>query len=253
LIMNSMKQLLVVAAVAVSTFVHAQNKKTPAKPADTAPAKTEQPAAAPAPVVGDLTQHFYKKYATAIQWNDYDVAKSALYDLIVENPQNDSLILNLAFYYYENQKYASSALVSQELLARNNKNAAALELSAASFEGLGVMDRALQNYESLYLATNNTATLYKMAFIQYQLKRFTECEATADILLAKKDIDAQKVSFTDSKNQAKEYPMKVPVLNLKGMLAQEAGDKVKAKGFYDQVLVLAPDFQAAKENLAKLK
>lgn len=239
--------------IAIGTLGFAQNKKTPAKPADSTPPKAEQPAAAPAPQVSDLTQHFFKKYTAAIQWNDYDVAKSALYDLIVENPQNDSLILNLAFYYYENQKYASSALVTQELLARNNKNEAALELSAASFEGLGVLDRALQNYESLYLATNNTATLYKMAFIQYQLKRFKECEATADILLSKKDIDTQKVSFTDSKNQTKEYSMKVPVINLKGMLAQEAGDKVKAKGFFDQALALAPDFEAAKDNLTKLK
>ena len=244
---------LITTFIAIGTLGFAQNKKTPAKPVDSTPPKTEQPPAAPAPQVTDLTQHFFKKYTVAIQWNDYDVAKSALYDLIVENPQNDSLILNLAFYYYENQKYASSVLVAQELLARNGKNEAALELSAASFEGLGVLDRALQNYESLYLASNNTSTLYKMAFIQYQLKRFKECEATADILLAKKDIDTQKVSFTDSKDQTKEYSMKVPVINLKGMLAQEAGDKVKAKGFFDQALVLAPDFQAAKDNLAKLK
>jgi outer membrane protein assembly factor BamD (BamD/ComL family) len=69
-----------------------------------------------------ITDHFYKKYVTAIKWNDFEVAKSALYDLIMENPQNDSLILSLAYHYYENQQHVPAVLVSQELLARNPKN-----------------------------------------------------------------------------------------------------------------------------------
>lgn len=90
------------------------------EPIKVEPAKTEstQPVKK---AVNPLTEHFYKKYVTAIQWNDYDVAKDALYDLIVENPQNDSLIFSLAYYYYQNEKYAPAVLVSQQLLTRNPK------------------------------------------------------------------------------------------------------------------------------------
>jgi hypothetical protein len=47
--------------------------------------------------------------------------------------------------------------------------------------------------------------------------------------------------------------MKAAILNLKGMISQELGDKVAAKTFYQQSLALAADFPPAKENLAKLK
>ena len=50
------------------------------------------------------------------------MAKDALYDMIAINPESDSIIFNLAYFYYENRQYASATLVSQELLARNAKN-----------------------------------------------------------------------------------------------------------------------------------
>jgi Tfp pilus assembly protein PilF len=47
--------------------------------------------------------------------------------------------------------------------------------------------------------------------------------------------------------------MRVAVLNLKGMLAIDQGDKVNAKKFFEQTLAIAPDFVLAKEGLAKTK
>ncbi len=227
----------------------AQQQAAPAEAVKEEP-KKEEPVAQPAL---NLTQHFARKYATAVQWNDYDVAKDALYDLIVENPANDSLISDLAFFYFQNQKYAPAVLVAQELLNRNPKNMEALEISASGLESLGALDRSLQNYESLYLLSNNLAALYKMAFLQYQLKRLKESATSADILLASKEIDTIKISFTDAQNQSKEYSMKVAVVNLKGMITRDQGDKVGAKKLFEQALALAPDFAAAKQNLAELK
>jgi tetratricopeptide (TPR) repeat protein len=231
------------------------------KPVKTEPAKTQpqtkpqpKPEEPVKPAINPLTEHFYKKYVTALQWNDYAVAKDALYDLIMENPQNDSLIFNLAYYYYENQQYPSSVLVSQQLLARNPKNTAAIEISAVGYEFMGVPDRALQNYESLYLLTNNITALYKMSFLQYDLKRFGECLTSIDILLANKNLDGAKVVFNDVENKQKEYPMKVAIVNLKGMAVLEhLGDKAAAKKLYEEALAISPDFVLAKQNLAKVK
>lgn len=226
------------------------------------PVKTEQPKtqpqtqtqAQPQTGVSPLTEHFYKKYVTAVKWNDFELAKSALYDLIIENPQNDSLILSLAYHYYENEQHVPAVLVSQQLLARNPKNAAALEISAIGYEAMGVRDRALQNYESLYLLSNNVNMLYKMAFLQYDLKRNTEAITSIDILLANKEVETLKVVFNDVENKPKEYPMKVALLNLKGLAVLEhLGDKVAAKKLLDQALAIAPDFVLAKQNLNKVK
>jgi len=244
----------IVLASSLSFSAYAQTQKKPAK---SEPAKTETPQKQTEPAkqpVNPITEHFYKKYVTAIQWNDYDVAKDALYDLIIENPQNDSLIFSLAYFYYENEKYASAVLVSQQLLARNPKNTIALEMTAVGYEVMGVKDRSLQSYESLYLLTNTITTLYKMAFLQFDLKRYTECLASIDALLTNKEIDTQKVVFNDAEKKSKEYSMKVAVLNLKGLAVQEhLGDKAAAKKLFEEALAIAPDFLLAKENLAKLK
>ena len=200
-----------------------------------------------------VASHFAKKYAVASRWNDLDVAKGALYDLIIEYPGNDSLIFALAYYYYEQQNNTSVVLVCQDLLVRNPKNTSALELSAVAYDILNIRDRALQNFESLFLLTNDNMTLYKMAFLQYQLKKYPECLTNADILLTKPESGTLKVTFNDKDNKPKEYAMKVALLYLKGLVYKDQADKVNAKKFLDEALVAAPDFVPAKETVAGLK
>jgi tetratricopeptide (TPR) repeat protein len=200
-----------------------------------------------------LTEHFLRKYAAASRWNDSEVAKSALYDVIVENPGVDSLIYSLAYFYYEDQKYASSMLIAQDLLGRVPQNPSYLEMAASSAQQLGVNDKALQFYESLYMINDNIRTLYQIAFLQYQLKRSAECKTSIDILLAKPEITTEKVVFDDAKGVPKEYQLKVSVLNLKGMLALAENDKAGAKKAFTDALAIAPDFVMAKTNLEKVK
>lgn len=250
-----MKNVIVLMVVVLGVFpAVAQNQKpkTPqAKPGNSTTgkvaAKTDQ--GQPNPIL----EHFARKYGVATRWNDFDVAKDALYDLIIEYPGNDSLIFALAYFYYENQKYPSCVMVCKDLLARNPKNASALELSGVGYENLNIYDRALQNYESLYLLTNNNSTLYKMASLQYELKRYQESMTNIDILLTKPNMDSLKVVFNDSENKPKEYPLKAGLLNLKGLVYNAQSDKVNAKKFFEESLALAPDFVLPKQNLASLK
>jgi tetratricopeptide (TPR) repeat protein len=257
------KSVLALILIAFVSSAFAQKKKKNEK---TEPAKQEVVAPQPEPVktepaakkdsvpaINPMIRHYAIKYQVAVQWNDPEVAKDALYDLIVENQGNDSIIYELAYYYFSNQKYPSAVLVSQELLKRNPKNPAALEMSAVGYENIGVFDRALQSYESLFLLQNNPTVLYKMGFLQLRLKRYKESTTSADILLADKKIDDLKVTYTGSDNKAKEFPMRAAVLNLKGMVLQEQGDKVTAKTLFQQSLAISADFTPAKENLAKLK
>ena len=255
------KSVLVLIFVSLVSSAFAQKKKKnektePAKQevATTQPVKTEPaPKKDSVPSINPLISHYLFKYQIAVQWNDPEVAKDALYDLIIENQGNDSLIYELAYFYYHNQKYPSSVLVSQELLKRNPKNASALELSAIGYENIGVLDRALQSYESLYLLQNNPSVLYKMAFLQLRLKRYKESGTSADIVLADKNLDSLKVTYAGTDNKPKEFPMRTALLNLKGMISQEQGDKVAAKKFYELALAQSADFPPAKENLSKLK
>jgi tetratricopeptide (TPR) repeat protein len=256
------KSVLVLIFISLVSSAFAQKKKKnektePAKQevvAQPQPVKTETaPKKDSVPQINSLMRHYAIKYQIAIQWSDAEVAKDALYDLIIESQGNDSLIYELAYYYYQGQKYPSAVLIAQELLKRNPKNTAALEMSAVGYENLGVLDRSLQSYESLYLLQGNPSVMYKMAFLQLRLKRYKESTNSADVLLADKNIDPLKVTYTGTDGKGKEFPMRAALLNLKGMLAQDQGDKVGAKKFYELSLAQAADFPPAKENLVKLK
>jgi len=256
-----MKKYVVFLMLCVAAVAYGQNKKNEKQPVKTetkTDPKTSTNTTTTQPAnetqqVNPFVNHYLMKFNVAMRFGDSEVARGALYDLIIENPANDSLFLNLAMMYYENQKYPSTILVSQELLARNPKNTTALELTASSYEALNIFDKALQNYESLYLQTNAFPLLYKMAFLQFDLKRYKECSATSDILLSKKEADELKVAYPIDETRSKEFPIKVAILNLKGLLSKESGDVAGAKKYFEQALALAPDFVQAKENLAKLK
>lgn len=191
-------------------------------------------------------------YRLAVQYNDYAEAKSALYNLILLEPQNDSLRYNLAYLYYDAGKYPSVVLTCRDLLKLNPNHLGALELIGAAYETLGLKDKALSNYEKLYMSTSDINTLYKMAFLQYDLKKYAESNVNVDILLEKEELENSTVIFPTADKKNKEYPMKVAVLNLKGLVSMQLGNKDEAKKAYEDALAISPDFQQAKANLAEL-
>lgn len=200
-----------------------------------------------------LSMHYLRTYQAGLRYNDYGVAKQALYNIIVENPQNDSLLYSLSLLYFQSQNYTSAALTANDVLTLNPENISAIEIAAISFNNIGAKDKALEKYETLYLKTDDYQALYKMAFLQYELKKLAESKTNADILLGKKEAGELKAVFNDAEGNQIEYPIKVALLNLKGLIAQEEGDKAAAENFYKQALAISPDFQVVIDNLASLK
>lgn len=250
-----MRLLSTLVLISATSVAFAQNPGK-ADPKQTKPQTNQQPQTQAQPQqqqVSPMLEHYIRKYATAIRWNDREVAKSTLYDIIVENPANDSLIYSLAYDYYENQQFPSALLICQDLLNRDPKNLYYLEMAATAAEAMGAMERSLQHYESLYLLTNDVSTLYRIAYLQYSLKRFAEATTNTDILMGKPEAGTLKLIFNDTQGKQKEYVMKVALMNLKGLIALEQNDKAGAKKHFSDALALAPDFALAKENLEKTK
>ncbi len=191
-------------------------------------------------------------YQAAVRWNDYEVAKQALYNMYVANPKNDSILYSLSVLYVQSQQFPSAILTAKDLLVLKPNHPGALEISAVSYENLGLKDKALENYESLYLKTDDYQTLYKIAFLQNDLERYAESLTNVDILLGKKETEEAKTIFATEDNKEKEYPIKVALINLKGMIKNAQGDKAAAKTLFEEALALAPDFVLAKTNLAEL-
>ncbi|MDH5381253.1 MAG: hypothetical protein OEW75_10400 [Cyclobacteriaceae bacterium] len=197
--------------------------------------------------------HSYRVYQIALGLNDMDAAKGALLEILVEIPKNDSILFDLASIYFQTQNYVSAATCAQEVLKSMPNHLGALEISAISYENIGVNDRAVSSYEKLYLNTDDYATLYKTTLLQYDLKRYNEALVNVDILLSRKESDEAKLPLITTGNEQKEYIIRVVLLNLKGMIKLELGDKVAAEKSFKEAIALAPDFAGAVENLQALK
>src|SRR5690606_15305010 len=143
-------------------------------------------------------------------------------------------------------------LVSRDILAQNSDHLPALEIQAISYENLGVYDKALSSYESLYLKRENPYTLYKIGMLQFDLKRHNESKTSLDILLKDKAIDEMNVVINEDGKQQKEIPMKAALLNYQGMNYVQLGNKEAAKENFEAALQLAPEYGLAKENLGKI-
>jgi len=191
-------------------------------------------------------------YQAATRYNDYDVAKQALYNLYIANPQNDSILYSLSVLYAQSNQFPSAILTAKDILTLKPDHTGAMEIAGVSYENLGLKDKALENYESLYLKTDDYQTLYKIAFLQNDLERYTEALTNVDILLGRKESEEATAVFATEDKKEKEYSIKVALLNLKGLIKKGQGDTAAAKVSFNEALKIAPDFVLAKQNLAEL-
>ncbi|MFC2126554.1 tetratricopeptide repeat protein, partial [Bacteroidota bacterium] len=191
-------------------------------------------------------------YNRAIKYSDVNQAITALYNMCVLDPQNDSILYNLAFLYFDQQNYISSVMTLNDVMMLNSNNLNAQEMKAISLDRLGAKDKALEEYESLYLKNNDINFLYKVAFSQYELKRFKECITNINIMLEGSVVDEELLIFADAENQQQEIPMRASLLNLRALVEQDQGNKEEARRYFNEALEIAPEFYLGKENLKKL-
>lgn len=189
-------------------------------------------------------------YQLALRFSDMAAAKNALYSLIARNPEDLRYVEMLGSVYYEAGQSMSAALVSMEVLKVNDKSVTSLEIAANSLEQVGALERALPYFESLYLLAGDNFSLYKSGYIQYNLKKYPEALNSMNMLV-KNAKPEDKVGFPKSQVETQEISMKAAALNLKGMIYLDQGSKVEAKTAFEEAISLEPEFDLAKENLAK--
>lgn len=192
-------------------------------------------------------------YTLAKKYNDPAVARMALFNLMAMNPSSSAILDSLALLYFDYQQYASAAIVSQDALSLNPNDLFATEVAAVAFDNLGVKTRAITHYEKLYLANNDLETLYKIAFLQYELKRFSEALNNADAIIDSPTSGEVNLLFPLNNQENQQVSMKASTIRLKGMIEADRGNTTQAKEYFQQALELAPDFALLKEQIQALE
>lgn len=196
-----------------------------------------------------LYKLYQMKYIFARKYNDDIVAKDAMYSMIAMDPTDDSLKLQLSYFYFENNQFASSLFSSGDIVVRDPENLAALRINAMSYERMGVKDKAIDSYESLYLKSNDIGVLYQVSVLQFDTQRFTECKTNLDIIIKDPQSKALKLKFAKSDTVQQDVPMAAAAYNVKGMVEKRLGNKEEAKINFNKALEMQPDFTLVLQNL----
>jgi len=188
-------------------------------------------------------------FKTGLKYGDLDVARQALYEMIVLDPENTYLTDTLAFLYFNSNLFPQSILVCNDILKKAPGNTNILEIKAISEQSIGLFKEALADYEKLNSLGFNVLYLYQIDFLQYRLKRYGECKLSLDALFAYPDTDKQKINITMNDGSRQVVPLKAAVWNIKGVMFMDMNENDKAKNCFIEALKIFPDFMLVKGNM----
>lgn len=191
-------------------------------------------------------------YERAQRYNDEQVSKQALIEMSVLNPRDTAILRNLAEIYYQEGRYVSTALVSQDMLSLVPNDLVALELAALSYENLRLYDKAIENYEPMWLKTEDSAILYQISYLQFITERFDEATANLNILEDKVGVE-EEITLSKNNGDLQKVKFKAALANMKGLIAQNKDNMEEALKYFEQAVALSPDFEAAVTNLTEAK
>lgn len=180
---------------------------------------------------------------------DVAVTTSSMYRLIALEGDNSTYKDSLTYIYYSARKYASCFLMSNEVLKRDPKNKAVLELKAFSLESLGALDKSMEAFKELFAVSNNNFHGYSLAKLQLTLKMYEEAYTTIKQVETINDEGIYKVNFAINQNHTQEVELLAAISYLKALIEIDLDKIPEAKISLEKSLKIQSDFVLAREVL----
>lgn len=194
-----------------------------------------------------------QKLKQALAYNDKDVAASAMYSIIAIEGEQSSFKDSLAYLYFNNNKYVSCFLVTNDILKRTPDNMELLEMQAISLESMGAMEKAIENYKSLLGKSNDNYHAYKLAGLQLSANKLDEAFQTIKKADQLPDNGTVKVTFQVNKNYSQNVDLKAAIAYVEGIIALNLQKNPEAKISFERAVKLFPEFVLAKSKLTTLE
>lgn len=189
---------------------------------------------------------------TAKSMGDPNVATYSMYKLIALEGATSTYKDSLAFIYFSSRKYASCFLMADDVLERNPKNQAMLELKAISLESLGALDKSMDAYNELFAISKNNYHGYTLAKLELAMKKYDDAYATIKKVEALNDQGTIKVTFAINQSHTQQVELLAAIPYLKGLIEEELKKGPEAKLSFEKALKIQPEFVLAQEKLDKL-
>lgn len=190
-------------------------------------------------------------YKTSLKYYDLQSAITSLYTAMAIKPERKDLKDSLALIYFSGERYFQANIIAEEILKDNPKRLDMLEMAAISKQSLGASKEALADYENLYKQKPDLYSLYQIATLQYQLKRYGESVISCDQIITNAESEKLEASIA-MKGGSQKVPLRAAAFNVKGIIAMDLNQPEVAKLQFETALKLFPDFALAQGNLAAL-
>lgn len=190
--------------------------------------------------------------SSAKRMGDQNVLTYSMYKLIALEGAGSTYKDSLAFIYFAGRKYASCFLMANDVLERNPKDAAMLEIKAISLESLGALDKSMETFGELFSVTNNNYHGYSYAKLQMTMKKYEEAYETIKKVETLNDEGKIQVTFSINQNHTQQIELLAAIPYLKGLIEENLDKNPEAKLSYEKALKIQPEFVLAKEKLESL-
>jgi tetratricopeptide (TPR) repeat protein len=194
-----------------------------------------------------------QKLKQALAYSDDGIAISSMYNIIaLEGPQS-TYKDSLAYLYFNARNYVSCFLVTNDALSHRPGNSDLMEMKAVSLESMGALEKAMEAYEELLVTSNSNYHAYKIAGLQFGMKKHDEALASIKQAASLPDTGELQVNFQVNQNYNQNVPLKAAIPYLEGLINLALERESDARDSFNKALGLFPDFVLAKSKLEVLK
>lgn len=191
-------------------------------------------------------------YNKAISFGDYEVARIALFNMIIKHPDSLNFLDSLVTMYFSLGQMPQCIFAGNQYLLRDTNNLSVMEMVALSYSQLSKNKEALAIYEKMFQKTGNIYYAYQTAVQQYYLKRIGECNQMIDIIINDPKSTTDKIAINVDQATQQQVPLKAAALNMRGIIFKELSMVDRARASFEEALKIMPDFALAKGNIELL-
>ncbi|MCX7744959.1 MAG: hypothetical protein N2167_10395 [Flavobacteriales bacterium] len=192
-------------------------------------------------------------YTRALSINDITVARYAVYQILSLRPTADNWNDTLCMLYFTDGMYVQTILTGEKIIKAYPDKTNIREMMAVSYDRMGALKESLDIYQSLFKQKNEIRYQYSILTLEYRLKRFGECLATAENIIARPEAQTTHVRISVSDQFYQDVSYAAAVYNILGMVSIELNLKEQAERYFQKSLELAPDFVLPKNNLTQFQ
>jgi tetratricopeptide (TPR) repeat protein len=194
----------------------------------------------------------------ALKNKDYATAAFAYNNLLLTDTSNLEYKDSLARIYIKSGNYEGGVRLGEQVLVKQPKNLKLLELVGIGNGRLNNIDKAVANFNALFVASQDYTYLYKIAGMCFDSQKYNEADSLADIMIAKADT-TKRIEVQLPSGESQSVPIVAACYNMKGAILAEMADRTgniehikNAVPYFQKALKIYPEFSFPRLYLERI-